>query len=147
MQIIDIYGKEYTCSKCDAKVNYGAASKDGKTAVTKDGKPFNNKWGKDSNKLSVAVNAGTTEIHPCYANLSIRDFDELTGELPKRVEGPAETTDTVEGYDSFIKQVKTLYAKLYYEAGVFCGEGATVKDKHITTMGLIHDYFSFRNLK
>ena len=68
MKIIDIYGKEYECSKCKAKVNYGAASKDGKTPVTKDGKPFNNKFGKESNKLSVAVNAGTTEIHPCYAS-------------------------------------------------------------------------------
>jgi hypothetical protein len=149
MQIIGIYAKEYDCSKCNGKINYGQASKDGKTPVTKDGKPFNNKYGKESNVLSVAVNAGTTEIHPCYSSYAIKDYDELTGAIQA---GPdvslnGMSNSEVEGYDEFIDIVKSLYVKLNYEAGKFCGEGAMAKDKHITTMGLIHDYFSFRNLK
>ena len=142
MEIINIYGKEYTCSKCNKKVNYGQCSEDGKTPVTKDKKPFNKKYGKESNVLSVAVNAGTVEIHPCYSALVVRDFDEITGVIKT---GHSLTDSIIHDdlYDDFEDIVRQQYLKLNILSGKLCGEGATVKDKHITTMGLLHDYFSY----
>jgi len=147
MKITNVYDKDYKCSKCDKTVQYGQVTDDKGKVITKDKKPFNNKYGKESNVLSAAVDKGTINLHACYASYVVKDFDELTGVIQS---GPTLTEDdsvVVEGYDGFIKTVKAVYIKLYYEAGKLCGEGATAKDKHITTMGLIHDYFSYRNLK
>ena len=147
MQILNVYKKDYKCSKCDSVVEYGQVADDKGVIITKDKKPFNNQYGKGSNVLSAAVDKGTNNLHPCYASYVLKDFDELTGIIQS---GPllTESIDVnVEGYDGFISTVKNVYIKLYYESGKLCGEGATAKDKHITTMGLIHDYFSYRNLK
>jgi hypothetical protein len=140
MHIIEIYGKQYECSKCKGQVNYGAASEDGKTPLTKDGKPFNNKWGKESNKLSVAVNAGTVEIHPCYANLVEKDYAALTGEkLEAKGSTPLEQDN--------IQEFTILWNKVYQQCSILAAqvsdERTDALGKHITTCGIVHDYFSY----
>jgi hypothetical protein len=148
MKIIDIYGKEYTCSKCDAKVNYGSVDDGSGKALTKDGKPFNQIFGKGSNKISVAVNTGTTEAHPCYAKLVAKQIAEVARpppkEEPKTVENDVWVTDPMGEFEILVKKA---YDRLFIIAGRFCEEGASVKEKHITTMGLMHDYFAFRASK
>ncbi len=71
--------------------------------------------------------------------------DQKPTQPPSKPQSKITKTQTEdETYSDFTKIVKSTYEKLFYEAGVLCGEGATVKDKHITTMGLIHDYFNYR---
>lgn len=144
MQIIEIYGKEYTCSKCNKQVNYGTCATDDGKAVTKDKKPYNNKFGKDSNKLSVAVNAGTKEIHPCYAANVIRDFEEITGEIKQQqpVEQIHINPKNREILDEFEGLVNDAYIKLYQMASRYNPDG-TAHDKKLTTFGLMHDFFNF----
>lgn len=80
-----------------------------------------------------------TGSNPCQC--SAKKTAKTTGNTEPMKSGV--TNDAVPQYGDFIKIVKDLYIRLFYEAGALCGEGATVKDKHITTMGLIHDYFSY----
>lgn len=149
MQIIEIYSKEYECSKCHKKINYGGASKDGKTTLTKDGQPFNKVFGKGSNKISVAVDAGTKTEHPCYAALVKRDFDNALGVT--QVERPvvnnmpdvSKNLWTSTDYTTqFLEEWNDIYVRAQPLIAKHCGEGASVKDKHIATCGLIHDYFN-----
>lgn len=140
MQIIDIYGKEYTCGKCKAKVNYGAASTDGKTPVTKNGKPFNNKFGKDSNKLSVAVNAGTRDIHPCYASYVKKDYDSLTGDAQEAKGSTPLTQDNIKDFEI---EWNKAYQRLSGLASKVSPDPSTARDKHICLCGILHDYFNY----
>ena len=150
MKIIEIYGKEYTCSKCNAKVNYGTASNDGVKGLTKDGLPFNKVFGKGSNRISVAVDAGTKTEHGCYAKLVAKQISEIpevsnTQPTPKQtVENDVWVTDPMGEFEILVAKA---YTSLNIIAGKFCEDGASVKEKHITTMGLIHDYFYFRMSK
>jgi len=151
MQIIEIYSKEYECSKCKQKINYGGASSDGKVTITKDGLPFNKVFGKGSNKISVAVDAGTKNQHGCFAAMVKKDYEAATGVI--QVERPVinnmpdvsknkwpsradNTSEFLEKWDNIYTRAQPIIAK-------HCGEGATAKDKHIATCGLIHDYFNY----
>lgn len=150
IKIINIYDKDYTCSKCQKTVNYGQVAKDDGTIVTKDKKEPNGKYGKESNVLSAAVDKGTTNLHPCYGNLVVRDFDELTGELKPnepvkqlQIQGMSQVTET--NLNTFQKEVECAYVKLHSLATRLAPEGAISKEIHISTMGLMHDYFSWLN--
>ena len=152
MQIIEIYKKEYECSKCKAKINYGGASADGKEAITKDGQPFNKVFGKGSNKISVAVDAGTTTQHGCFAAMVKKDFDAATNVV--QVERPvvngmpdvSKNIWTSKDYTTqFLEEWNDIYVRAQPLISKHCGEGASAKDKHIATCGLIHDYFNSKN--
>ena len=147
MQIVGIYNKNYKCSKCGKDIQYGKVTdKEGKL-VTKDRKPSNNKYGKESNVLSVAVNLDG-KIHPCYADLVKRDYEELTSPLPAvgqkvvQSELPISSANK-ESLDEFEKVVSDAYIKLYQIATRFAPDGAMTREIHISTMGLMHDYFSY----
>jgi hypothetical protein len=151
MQIIGIYSKEYECSKCKAKINYGSASQDGNDTITKDGLPFNKVFGKGSNKISVAVDAGTKTQHGCFAAMVKRDYEAATGVI--QVERPVVNgmPDVSKGLVSksdytttFLEEWNDIYVRAQPLISKHCGEGATTKDKHIATCGLIHDYFNSR---
>ena len=148
MKVIDIYGKEYKCSKCGEQINYGGVEgPDGKT-VTKDGRPFNGKFGKDSNKLSCAVDAGTIEIHGCYAALVQKDYDALIVNIPSKVTQVPDTGNfTTNPVSEFEILWNSAYQGLSGLAAKVCEEGATARDKHITLCGILHDYFQFRTSK
>ena len=150
MQIIGIYSKEYECSKCKAKINYGGASRDGKEAITKDGQPFNKVFGRGSNKISVAVDAGTKTQHGCFAALVKKDYEAATGVI--QVERPVVNgmPDVSKGLitndnnkSEFLEIWNDIYIKSQPLIAKHCGPEATVKDKHIATCGLIHDYFQY----
>jgi len=152
MQIIGIYSKEYECSKCKAKINYGSASQDGKVDITKDGLPFNKVFGKGSNKISVAVDAGTKTQHGCFAAMVKRDYDAATGvtqvERPIINNMPDASSNkwptSVNDTEEFLKKWDNIYIRSQPLISKHCGEGATAKDKHIATMALIHDYFAYQ---
>tara|TARA_R110002167_G_scaffold64455_1_gene182229 strand:- start:2402 stop:2863 length:462 start_codon:yes stop_codon:yes gene_type:complete len=153
MQIIGIYSKEYECSKCKAKINYGGASVDGKEAITKDGQPFNKVFGKGSNKISVAVDAGTKTQHGCFAAMVKKDYEAATGVI--QVERPVvngmpdvskgNLTSRTDYTAEFLEEWNNIYVRAQPLIAKHCGEGASVKDKHIATCGLIHDYFNSKN--
>ena len=157
MKVIDIYGKEYKCSKCGNQVNYGGVEGPDGKSLTKDGKPFNNKFGKDSNKLSCAVDAGTVTIHGCYGDLVQRDYDVLIAGIPSTVTQVPDTQPSVVQADRHnystnpISEFEILWNKAYQGlsglAAKVCEEGATARDKHITLCGILHDYFQFRTSK
>jgi hypothetical protein len=151
MQIIGIYSKEYECSKCKAKINYGGASVDGKEAITKDGQPFNKVFGKGSNKISVAVDAGTKTQHGCFAAMVKKDFDAATNVV--QVERPVvngmpdvsknKWPESANDTEEFLKKWDNIYIRAQPLISKHCGPEASVKDKHIATCGLIHDYFHY----
>ena len=150
MKVIDIYGKEYKCSKCGEQINYGGVEgPDGKT-VTKDGRPFNGKFGKDSNKLSCAVDAGTTTIHGCYGDLVQKDYDVLIENTPSKV-STQPLIDTHNYSTNPVGEFEILWNKAYQGlsglAAKVCEEGASTTQKHITLCGILHDYFQFRTSK
>ena len=150
MNIIDIYDKEYKCSKCGDPVNYGKVADSKDNYITKDRKPNNKKYGKGSNVLSAAVNAGSTTLHPCYAELVERDYKELTSE-PEPKETALKQGElnykidpkNKESLDEFNKIVSDAYIILHAMATRFAPEGAIAREIHISTMGLMHDYFNF----
>lgn len=151
MKIIEIYGKEYECSKCQAKINYGTGSEDGVKSLTKDGLPFNKIFGKGSNKLSVAVEAGTTTEHPCYASLVKKDYDKVTSKTTTVKDFGKEVMNSINSgnfttspVSEFTTLCRTAYLQISVLAGELSAEGSTAKDKHIFTCGLLHDYFTFR---
>ena len=147
MQIIDVYNKEYTCSKCQGKVNYGKVADEKGNIVTKDKKPFNKKFGKESNALSAAVDLGTTNLHGCYGPNVIRDYDELTSVVKsidmseKQVDIPIKP-EHEELLNDFESLVNSAYVKLYNMAGRYNPNG-TAHDKKLTTFGLMHDFFNY----
>ena len=150
MQIKDIYDRDYTCSKCNGTVNYGKVYDDKDNLVTKDKKPFNKQFGKASNALSAAVDKGTTKLHPCYASNVVRDFDELTGEVKPsepipQMQVQGMSAETEKNLKAFENEVGCAYVKLHGIAKRFAPKDALDREIHITTMGLMHDYFSFLN--
>ena len=152
MQIVEIYAKEYTCSKCDKAVNYGKVADDKGTLITKDKKAPNGKYGKESNVLSAAVDAGTTNLHPCYASNVVRDFDELTATKKPSEPLPQMTVqnvsaDTEANLKEFDNEVRCAYVKLHGLAKQLAPEGSLDREIHISTMGLMHDYFNFLQTK
>ncbi len=150
MNNIDIYDKEYKCSKCGDPVNYGKVADSKDNYITKDRKPNNKKYGKESNVLSAAVDAGSTTLHKCYADLVERDYRELTS-TPEPKEAalkPGELNVKIdpknkESLDEFEKVVNDAYLRLHQIATRFAPEGAITREIHISTMGLMHNYFSF----
>ncbi len=152
MKVIDIYGKEYKCSKCGEQVNYGGVEGSDGKPLTKDGKPFNNKFGKDSNKLSCAVDAGTTDIHGCYGDLVQKEYHRITGAIYTTCsDEPVKTDDTHNFTTNPVSEFEILWNKAYQGlsglASKVCEEGASAKDKHICLCGILHDYFQFRTSK
>ena len=144
MQIIGIYSKEYECSKCKAKINYGGASVDGKEAITKDGQPFNKVFGKGSNKISVAVDAGTKTQHGCFAATGVIQVERpVVNGMPDVSKG--NLTSRTDYTAEFLEEWNNIYVRAQPLIAKHCGEGASVKDKHIATCGLIHDYFNSKN--
>lgn len=139
MKIVEIYKKEYKCSKCGSSVQYGKVTDDSGNIITKDGSSPNGKFGKESNVLSAAVNAGTETLHPCYGDLVKRDFDQYAA---PQVESKWETpkTDTI---GEFTTVANEAYLRLSVLAAKLNGGNATAKENHITTMALMHDYFSY----
>ena len=149
MNVIDIYTKkEYTCKKCGTQVYYGKVTRDDGTICTKDGQNPNGKFGKESNVLSAAVDVNNKEkFHECYLPLIEKQYNESN-----RLKAPLKQPDIIDNFstnpdDEFEIIANRAYQKLYILASKFCGEGSNVKDKHITTMGLMHDYFQFRTSK
>lgn len=152
VQIKDVYDKDYTCSKCQESVNYGKVYDDKGNLVTKDKKPFNKKFGKESNALSAAVNKGTTSLHHCYASNVVREYEELTGEVKNaeprpqlEIQNMPESTER--HLNEFQNEVECAYLKLHALATRFAPSGALDREIHISTMGLMHDYFSFLQTK
>ena len=45
----------------------------------------------------------------------------------------------------FLEEWNNIYVRAQPLIAKHCGEGASVKDKHIATCGLIHDYFNSKN--
>ena len=149
MNVIDIYTKkDYTCKKCGTQVYYGKVTAPDGTLVTKDGQNPNGKFGKESNVLSAAVDVNNKEkFHECYSNFVEKQYNEAM-----KLKQPLKQPDTSNSFttspdDEFENIANRAYQKLYILASKFCGADANVKDKHITTMGLMHDYFQFRTSK
>jgi hypothetical protein len=146
MNVIDIYTKkEYTCKKCNGQVYYGKVTSPEGKLITKDGNQPNGKFGKESNVLSAAVDVNNKEkFHGCYLSLVERQYDEAQGLKQTTTNTNIFTTSPDDEFEIIANKA---YYKLNILASKFCGAEATVKDKHITTMGLMHDYFSFRASK
>lgn len=140
MKVIEIYKKEYKCSKCGSGVQYGKVTDESGKIITKDGNSPNGKFGKESNVLSAAVNVGTDSLHLCYADLVKRDFDQYA--TTPQVESKWETTKT-DVIGKFVDEANEAYLRLSVLAAKLNGGNATAKENHITTMALMHDYFSY----
>jgi hypothetical protein len=78
MQIKDVYDKDYTCGKCSSAIQYGKVCDNDGNYVTEDGKPHNKKFGKEDNRLSGAVDKGTTNLHGCSAASVTAKYNKLT---------------------------------------------------------------------
>lgn len=66
MKVVNVYTKkEYKCSKCSAVIFYGKITDDQGNLYTTDGHQPNGKFGKESNIVSGAVDAGTSKLHGC----------------------------------------------------------------------------------
>jgi hypothetical protein len=149
MNVIDIYTKkEYTCKKCNGQVYYGKVTASDGTLVTKDGQNPNGKFGKESNVLSAAVDVNNKEkFHECYSSNVEKQYNEAMKLKQPLVQQDTTNSFTTNPGDEFDVIANRAYQKLYILASKFCGADATAKDKHITTMGLMHDYFQFRTSK
>ncbi len=77
MQIKDVYSKEYTC-RCGKKVQYGKVTDNDGNFITEDGQAPNGKLGKDDNRLSAAVDVGTTNLHGCNAKNVTDKYNRLS---------------------------------------------------------------------
>ena len=156
MEIESVYTKkEYVCNKCNQKIYYAKIADEAGDIVTKDGRKPNGKYGKESNTLSVAVNVSKkSEFHECYKEFAEKKYAEailLKGEPEKIINNFSMPTfqNSKQGDDveEFISVANNAYQKIYVLSSKLCGGGATAKDIHITTMGLIHDYFDFRSTR
>lgn len=137
MKVVEIYKKEYKCSKCGSDVQYGKVTDESGKIITKDGNSPNGKFGKESNVLSAAVDVGTDNLHPCYSDLVKRDFDKFAG-TPQ-----VDTSNSRDTIGEFVDVANTAYMRLSVLAAKLNGGNATAKENHITTMALMHDYFSY----
>ena len=156
MEIQSVYTKkEYVCNKCNQKIYYAKIADDSGDTVTKDGRKPNGKYGKESNTLSAAVNVSDrSKFHECYKNLVEKQYEEALQKkgtpekeinnlnMPTFQNGKVETD-----VGEFITIADNAYQKIFVLSSKLCEPGATVKDKHITTMGLLHDYFDFRSTR
>jgi hypothetical protein len=154
MEIQSVYTKkEYVCNKCNQKIYYAKIADELGDVVTKDGRQPNGKYGKESNTLSAAVNVSDrNKFHECYKEFAEKQYNEalLKKGTPEKVinnlnmptfkDGKIETD-----VGEFITIADNAYQKIFILSSKLCESGATVKDKHITTMGLLHDYFDFRS--
>jgi len=153
MNITDIYTKkEYTCKKCNGQVYYGKVTDESGKIVTKDGAWPNGKFGKESNVLSAAVDSNNkTKFHECYlSNVqqqyrdALRKLDPASlAERPVVNNMPDVSKDTLRAKDTeaFLTEWNDIYVRAQPLISKHCGPEASVKDKHIATCGLIHDYF------
>jgi hypothetical protein len=78
LQIVDVYDKDYTCGKCNSTIQYAKIKDNDGNYVTEDGKPHNKKFGKDDNRLSGAVDKGTTNLHGCSSKGVVDKYNRLT---------------------------------------------------------------------
>lgn len=147
MKFKDVYNKEYKCSKCNDVIYYAKITDENGTVITKDGNAPNGLFGKAANTLSASVNADKKELHGCYLSLVQKQYQDAIGLQANRPETSSLSTSTSTSFDEFTTVANTAYMKLTVLASKFCGAGASAKDIHITTMGLMHDYFSFLNSK
>jgi len=144
MKVTKLYTKkEYTCKKCDGQVYYGQITDDTGKTITTDGSTPNGKFGKESNVLSGAVDVkDKTKFHECYLSNLQQKFRDATGkpqeERPIVNNMPDVSKDRTE---AFLSEWNNIYVRAQPLISKHCGEGASVKDKHIATCGLIHDYF------
>ena len=149
MNVTNVYTKkEYTCQKCKNQVYYGQITDDAGKIITKDGSKPNGKYGKESNILSGSVDKDNkTKLHECYlSNLEEQYKDATTKpqeERPVINNMPDVANDSLRARDiaSFLSEWDDIYVRAQPLISKHCGEGASVKDKHIATCGLIHDYF------
>lgn len=150
MNIADVYTKKsYTCKKCDGQVYYAKVTDDQGKIVTEDGKLPNGKFGKESNVLSGAVDANDkTKFHECYLSNLQKKYQDAIGLTKEEIPNLKMPTfqDGLVGKpdDVFEELANNAYLKLSILASKFCGAGATAKEVHITTMGLMHDYFQWK---
>ena len=150
MKVTKIYTKkEYTCKKCDGQVYYGQITDDVGKTITKDGGVPNGKYGKESNILSGAVEVNNkAKFHECYlSNLQkqYRDATELYQEERPIINNMPSTSKDIIG--EFLVEANNFYQRGSPTAAKFCGAGATVKDVHITLMGMMHDFFLYKTSK
>ena len=54
------------------------------------------------------------------------------------------TKGNTEVLSEFLVEANNFYQRASPTASKFCGSGATVKDVHITLMGMMHDYFAYK---
>ena len=151
MQILDVYKKAYKCRECDADVYYAKVADDGGKIFTTDGKDPNGKYGRDSNCVSVQVDVSKEDtIHKCFT-IKAKQLVEEAEE--KRIDPKSKPKtefanikikpEIAESLKEFDELVCNAYHVLYDIAGRG-RPGADSTSLHITTMGLMHDYFSFR---
>lgn len=147
MNVTDVYiKKQYTCKKCNGQVYYGKVTDDQGKIVTEDGAVPNGKFGKESNVLSGAVDANDkTKFHECYlSNLQQKYRDATNKPREFKITPNLLTTNSNTVVDDFISEANNFYMRNGPTAAKFCGAGATSKDQHITSMGMMHDYFTYR---
>ncbi len=152
MEILDVYTKkEYTCKKCNGQIYYAKLKAPDGTMVTKDGQQPNGKYGKESNTLSAAVDVNNKEkFHECYKSFAEKAYAEALTKVgsPKpevnNLRMPTFHNGVVQSTTGEFEDIANdAYQRLFILASKFCGEGANVREKHITTMGLMHDYFQW----
>jgi len=148
MNLIDVYTKKsYTCRKCGVETVYAKVADDSGKVYTTDGEKPNGKFGKESNILSVPVDQkDVSTIHGCAQDrvtASIREAEQVR-------DGGSAHNFSVEineqlkaELDVFDKIVSNAYIKLY-DIASRGNPNADHLSKHIGTMGLMHDYFTFR---
>lgn len=156
IKVIDVYTKKpYTCNSCQQEVYYGKVTAEDGSLLTKDGKAPNGKYGKDSNVLSAAVDINNKEkIHSCYYNKVVEDIAAAEAKKGNPDAVPPKhnmvqynlTEDLKVELKEFDELVSNAYIALYQIASRG-NPGGTPKDIHIGTMGLMHDYFTYRLTK
>ena len=156
IKTIDPYTKKaYVCNTCSKEVYYAKVVEEDGTLLTKDGKAPNGKFGKDSNVLSCAVDINNKEnVHSCYYNKVVEDIAAAKAKKGNPDAAPSNhnivqynLTDEVRAeLKEFDEMVSNAYIVLYDIAGRGNPSG-NHKDKHIGTMGLMHDYFTWKLIK
>ena len=147
MKVTKLYTKkQYTCKKCDGQVYYGQITDDTGKTITTDGSTPNGRFGKESNVLSGAVDVkDKTKFHECYLSNLQQKFRDATNLYQE--ERPI--INNMPGVDAellseFLIEANNFYQRASPTASKFCGSGATVKDVHITLMGMMHDYIAYK---
>ena len=157
MKVTKLYTKkEYTCKKCEGQVYYGQITDDTGKTITTDGSTPNGKFGKESNVLSGAVDVkDRTKFHECYLSNLQQKFRDATNLYQEERPIINNMPDVAKGnlrvrtdYTAdFLDEWNNIYVRAQPLISKHCGADASVKDKHIATCGLIHDYFQNKSIR